>query len=82
MFRETGAKLQYAKMDIKSGTTLYTFQEYQLNPFPQVKLGATLSLRLFGEGFLIKMMVDPESWCNKLSIKQLRMKKTPRDKFT
>ena len=26
--------------------------------------------------------LDPESWCNRLSIKQLRMKKIPKDNFT
>ena len=32
--------------------------------------------------FLTKIKVDPESWWNKLSIKQLRKKKIPKDHFT
>ena len=32
--------------------------------------------------FLTKIKVDPESWCKKLSIKQLRVKKIPKDNFT
>ena len=32
--------------------------------------------------FLTKIKVNPESWCNQLSIKQLRMKKIPKNKFT
>ena len=31
---------------------------------------------------LTKIKVDPKSWCNKLSIKALRVKKIPKDSFT
>ena len=32
--------------------------------------------------FLTKMKVNPENWCNWFSIKQLRVKKIPKDNFT
>ena len=59
---------------------LITVHNIGLNPLPQVKLGKTLNLPIFGV-FLKKIKVDPESWCNKLSIKQLRKKKIPKDDF-
>ena len=48
---------------------------------PQVKLGKTLNLQLFGV-FLTKIKVDPESWSKILSIKQLRTKNIPKDSLT
>ena len=48
---------------------------------PQVKLGKTLNLRLLVCVFDTKK-VYPESWCNKLSIKQPSKKKIPKDNFT
>ena len=75
-------------ISVFSGLIVYVTSSYitlkniQFNQFPQLKLGATLSLWLFGVCVLTKMKVNPESWCNNLSIKHLRMMKVPKDNFT
>ena len=46
--------------------------------FPDVKLGETFNLRRFVVCFWQKTKVDPESWCNRLSIIQFRKKTFPR----
>ena len=40
-----------------------TLQNSQYNPFPQLKLGTTLNLRLSGVVFFLPEKGDPESWC-------------------
>ena len=49
---------------------------------PVAKIRRNAKFAAFWCVFLTKIKVDPESWCNKLSIKQLRMKKIPKDNFT
>ena len=41
-----------------------THQNFQFNPFQQLKLGTTVSLQLFVCVILTKLKADPESWCN------------------
>ena len=53
-----------------------------IEPITAGKIRGNVKFVAFWCVFLTKIKVDPESWCNKLSIKQLRMKKIPKDKFT
>ena len=53
-----------------------------IETIPAGKIRGNVKFADFWCVFLTKMKVDPESWCNKLSIKQLRMKKIPKNNFT
>ena len=46
------------------------------------KMRKKVKFAAFGCVFLTKIKVYPESWCNKLSIKQPSKKKIPKDNFT
>ena len=63
--------------------TYITLQNFQFNPFQQLKVGATLTLQLFSVCVLTTTKkLDPESWCKMLSIKQLRMREKEFPKST
>ena len=49
---------------------------------PAAKIRHNTKFVAFGGFFLTKIKVDPDSWCNYLFIKLLRIKKIPKDNFT
>ena len=58
----------------------YTSQHW-IEPFATGKIRQNIKFADFWCVFLTKIKVDPESWCKKLSIKQLRKKKITKDDF-
>ena len=62
------------------GSANYSSQHW-IEPFATGKIRQNIKFADFWCVFLTKIKVDPESWCNKLSIKQLRKKKIPKDDF-
>ena len=59
----------------------YTSQHW-IEPCATGKIRQNVKFAAFWCVFLTKVKVDPESWCNKLPVKQLRKKKIPKDNFT
>ena len=66
----------------KSWHLLYYTSRLSIEPIHSGKIRGNVRFAAFWCVFLTKMKVDPESWCNKLSIKQLRMKIILKNNFT
>ena len=62
---------------------LYYTLRLSIEPIPAGKIRGNVKFAAFWCVFVLtKKKLDQESWCNKLSIKQLRIKKIPKDIFT
>ena len=61
---------------------LYYTSRLSIKPIPAGKIRGNVKFAAFWCVFLTKMKVDPESWCNKLSIKHLRVKNIFKNNFT
>ena len=61
---------------------LYYTSRLSIEPIPTGKIRSNVKFAAFWCVFLTKMKVDPKISFNKPSIKQLRIEKIPKDKFT
>ena len=66
----------------EGSTTIDYTSQHWIEPFATGKIRQNIKFVDFWCVFLTKIKVDPESWCKKLSIKQLRKKKILKDDFT
>ena len=66
---------------LKAQKRLNYSSPHWIEPFATGKIRQNIKFADFWCVFLTKIKVDPESWCKKLSIKQLRKKKITKDDF-
>ena len=82
-FRQTFNVTQVPELSRTKGPfQIHYTSQLWIEPIPTGKIWQNVKFAAFLCVFLTKKKVDPESWCNKLSIKQLRKKKLPKDNFT